>query len=253
MIFNPLLMRKNFDDWMFEATLNATFENNRPMGNIAGHLISDVLQAWLVGYGDELHSVIERALIWLEKAIVEDEDFGTSHDFHRLTLYWSVALALWMRDGQLDVASWSKARQFCGLSMIDPDVYSKSQVSRDGLDDFMALCILAGEYDVARAEFEKYYGAKQVSLKRALRPREFAYLLCLHKTGSNTDRDMLIDAGRKLLKANLEEDWIGAGQYRRAATWLLIVHLEDCNNCSPRELICKAYEDMPNVVRPVFV
>jgi hypothetical protein len=29
----------------------------------------------------------------------------------------------------------------------------------------MALCILAGEYGLAIAEFEKYYGPKQVSLK----------------------------------------------------------------------------------------
>jgi hypothetical protein len=253
MIFNSLLIRKNFDDWMLEATLNAVFEYNRPMGNIAGHLVSDVLQAWLVGFGDELHSVIDRAVIWLQKAIVEDEDFGTSRDFHRLTLHWSAALGLWMRDGELDVSSWSRACQFCALSMTDSDVYSKSQISRDGLDDFMALCILAGEYGLAIAEFEKFYGPKQVSLTRVLRPREFAYALCLYKIGHDVGRSMLIDAGRKLLKANLEEHWMGAGQYRRAATWLLIVHLEDCRNCPPRELICKAYDDMPNVVRPVFV
>jgi hypothetical protein len=104
-------------------------------------------------------------VIWLQKALVEDEDFGTSRDFHRLTLHWSVALGLWMRDGELDVSSWSRACQFCALSMTDSDVYSKSQISRDGLDDFMALCILAGEYGLAIAEFEKYYGPKQVSLK----------------------------------------------------------------------------------------
>ena len=253
MIFNPILIRKNLDDWMLEATLNARFEDNRPMGNIAGHLISDVLQAWLVGFGDELHPVVDRAVIWLQKAIVEDEDFGTSRDFHRLTLHWSVALGLWMRDGQLDLASWKKACQFCGLSMGDSDVYSKSQISREALDDFMALCILAGEYDLAIAEFEKYYGPKQVSMKRVLRPREFAYALCLYKTSRSNDRDVLMDAGRKLLKDNLEEHWIGAGQYRRAATWLLIVHLEDGCNSPPREIICKAYDDMPNVMRPVFV
>lgn len=252
MIFNPLLMRKNFDDWMLEATLNAVFEDKRPMGNIAGHLINDVLQGWLVGFGNDLFPVIDRALVWLQRAIVEDEDFGTSRDFHRLTLHWSAALGSWMQNGQVNMTSWSAARHFCGLSMTDTNVYSKSQASRDALDNFMALCILAGEFDIAIAKFEEYYGEKPISLRRSLQPREFAYAFCQHRIGNDVDRVALMDAGRKLLKSNLEQHWIGEGQYRRAATWLLIMHLDDCSNCQPRELICKAYDDMPNVVRPEF-
>jgi hypothetical protein len=249
MIFNPLLMRKNFDDWMLEATLHAVFENERPMGNVAAHLVNDILQGWLVGFGDELNPVINRALLWLEHAIVEDEDFGTSRNFHRLTLHWAAAVCKWMKTAQLDVNSWKEAREFCGLSMAEPDVYSTSQVSRDALDDFMALCILAGEYDIAKEEFEKYYGVKTVSLKRTLRPREFAYSLCLQQHGDETDLLMLMDAGRKVLKANLEERWLGAGQFIRAATWLIIVHSQDCQKHLPRALIYKAYDDMPNVSR----
>ena len=56
-----------------------------------------------------------------------------------------------------------------------------------------------------------------------------------------------------MLQANLEEAWLGGGQFLRAATWLKIVYRHYDKSLTPLEVVLKAYDNMPNVPRPDFV
>ena len=54
---------------------------------------------------------------------------------------------------------------------------------------------------------------------------EFRCALCLQKLGrARFGENDLSEAGQRMLRANLEETWLGDGQYERAATWLKIVY-----------------------------
>jgi len=127
------------------------------MGNVAQSILGDVVKAWLVGLHADIAPVVPRLLYWLDKAIDEDEDFGTSRNFHRLTLHWAKALGLWMSDNSNAADIWSKARQFDATALEqDQNVWPKNLVGKDRLDDYMAFCYQAGEYEAGIVEFEKY-------------------------------------------------------------------------------------------------
>ncbi len=59
-------------------------------------------------------------------------------------------------------------------------------------------------------------------------------------------------AAHKTLAARLDERWLGAGQYIRAATWLAAIYKFHQPGLSPLETLLRAYDDMPKVVRPAF-
>lgn len=104
------------------------------------------------------------------------------------------------------------------------------------------------------AQARRRFGLNRpISLKKVLKPREFGYALCLHRARGQFDEEELFEAGRRMLQANLEETWIGAGQNMRAATWLKIVYWHRDESLTPLQVILKAYDNMPNVIRPDFV
>ena len=144
--------------------------------------------------------------------------------------------------------------------------WTMHEVIHDGLDDYLAFCFRGGgeleDFAVGVEMYERWTGKKDVELKGTLKPREFGLALCLHFGGEKVfDEDELYRAGRRMLKANLQEKWLGAGQNIRAATWLYIVHTfrdslgtpVENPPLTPRQVILKAYEDMPDVPKPDFV
>ncbi len=224
------------------------------MGNLASSDLNTCLNVWLVGFHKAVTPIIPRSLEWLDIAIANDEELGEARNFHRQRLHWAKAIGLWMQTGKNSPEAWEKTRFFCEAAFtIDKDVWSKSHIATYRLDDYMAFCFQAEQYETGIAEFEKYHGAKTISLKRALKPREFAYALCLQKTGHQFDADLLLAAGKKMLSANLEEDWLGRGQFIDAATWLKIVHWHHDPALTPLQTVLKAYDDMPQVPRPSMV
>jgi hypothetical protein len=144
------------------------------------------------------------------------------------------------------------ARVLNAEAIFDEDVFSKKDLSTGRLDDYMALCCQSRQYEVGVIEYEKYYPGKDVSLRRTLKPRDFGYVICLHELRGQFDRADILNAGRKMLKANLENNWLSYGQYLVAATWLKIVYWNETCIVPPEDIILKAYEDMPNVPRPAF-
>jgi len=90
------------------------------------------------------------------------------------------------------------------------------------LDEFMPLALLAGEPDLAIAEYEPIHGARPV--KRGSSPplRKFGYAVALSWDRLEEDREELFAWGRKVLAKHLD-GWISYGQYISAAKWVCLI------------------------------
>ncbi|WP_230585602.1 hypothetical protein [Ralstonia solanacearum] len=251
------------------------------MGNVADGLLNITINAWLVGLYDAFVPVVPKFMAWLDIAIQggEENRFGSLPCAHRVTLHSAKAMGSWMHDSENDEPTWLIAQtaqaeymqtgyvKVLGHDKFDYELqrfvpqevrglpYSSSQIVRDGLlDDFMAFAFQAGQFEQGIAEYEKHLVPKVPSLKKALKPRDFAYALCLHRAGRHIfDEQDLLSSGRKMLQAHLQETWLGHGQYLRAATWLKIVYWRHDPSLTPLQTVLKAYDDMPKVPRPDFV
>lgn len=251
MIFQPLAVRKSFEDFQLEMALSTQDGSAPAMGNVAAEIIGDVIDAWLVGFQDEISPALPRALKWLERAIREGEDFGTSMESHRMTLLWARAMGTWLYDGTSDPLAWEAVREQSVTISADREEFTAGMIPVEWLDDHMAFCIQAGAWESGIAEYEKLQG-KTPALNRKPGPRDFGYAYCLHRARGNFEAAQIFEAGRRMLAANLQGEWLGRGQKIRAATWLKVVYWERDRSISPLQTILSAYENMPKVGRPAF-
>lgn len=259
MLFDPKRKRQVTEEGGLARTLRTTYESGRPMGNIATHELGDVISAWLVGLHEDVVPVISRSLEWIDRAIADDEKFGVDPNEHRTRLHWAKALGGWLRDGWNLEGEWDMARVFEEARWrYEQRPWSTHEIVKSGLDDYMAFAYQGGEYDegfeAGIEMYERWTGKTEVSLSKALKPRDFGYALCLHRTARQSfDEKDLFKAGCKMLKANLQDNWLGGGQFIRAATWLKIVYWHNDKTLTPLQTILKAYDNMPEVPRPDFV
>ncbi|MEB0089460.1 hypothetical protein QN382_22850 [Pseudomonas sp. 10B1] len=182
-IFDPVVKRKSYIDFTLGFLQGLEFDPLKSMGNIAAVMISDVVGASLVGMSLDVVYVTPRALGWLDYAIENQETLGLSLNYHQFKLHRAKALGLWMQAGINSEETWLDAARaifVCGRH--DANVYPKNKLRLDYLDDYMSLCFQSGQYEQGVLEFEERSGSKNLnflSLKRALKPREIGYLLCL--------------------------------------------------------------------------
>ncbi|WGS45462.1 hypothetical protein LFL97_22265 [Burkholderia sp. JSH-S8] len=253
---------------MLQFYLGTQYDPAHPMGNIAQAELGTVIKAWLVGLEKEVAPILPRSVEWLADAIERREKFGSEPNFHLKTLHWAKAIADWMDTGG-NSAEWENARVFeeaAWRNEIRP--WPTNEIIRDGLDDYMAFAYQTGDdatpdgmegFENGIQMYEHWVNDKPPSLKKTLKPREYAYALCLYGArpeiadANAYTPEALFDAGRRMLKANLESKWFGAGQFIRGATWLKIVYWKGDGSLTPLQTILKAYDDMPNVKRPDFV
>ena len=260
MIFDPAKLRKNgFSEGMLNYLLSTEYDAARPMGNVARSELNVILSAWLVGLHEEVAPALQRCCDWLTRAIGEDEEFGASQDLHRKNLNVARAIAEWMIAGA-ESASWEHALKYEELAwQYAKRPWPDKEIISDGLDDYLAFAYLAGNYGNPEAwekgirMYERWLGDKPPSLAKAPKPRELGYALCLHRVTQMYQPDDLLIAGRKMLRANLEHKWFGAGQYIRGAMWLKIVYGNRDQFLFPRDVILRAYDDMPHVEKPGFL
>jgi hypothetical protein len=259
-IFDPVRSRTNgFNDEALKYKLAKQYDANNPMGNHGVHGIDEVIRAWLVGRHREIAPMLPRYLEWIDKAFARKEQFGGDQNQYRASLYQAKALGGWM-NGDGDVESdWDSARVFEEAWWRNEETpWTAHQIVKDGLDDYMAFAFQGGDhdegYEAGIEMFERWTGKNKVSFSKLLKPRELGYALCLHQTARQSfDEEDLFKAGRKMLQANLQENWLGRGGAWRAAMWLKIVYWHRDRTLTPLQTILKAYENMPDVVRPDFV
>jgi tetratricopeptide (TPR) repeat protein len=236
---------------MLRFYLETKHDPEIPMGNSANMDLRAAISGSLVGLHGEMAPIIPRAVDWLAKAIEKDEEFGSNPDFYRYQLHAGLALALWMRDRANAVGEWKAARQALKAASQQANVYTRVSIKSDYLDDYLALCYQAGQYEEGIVEYEKYHGIKALSPKKTLPPRKVAYALCLHEARQQFDRDELFQAGRKMLQSYLQSPWL-RGRFDYAAMWLKIVYWHHDPSLTPLQAILKAYDNMPDVPRPDF-
>lgn len=257
MLFDPLKSRLNgFSKGMLNFYLGTQYNSDFPMGNVAVSELETVINAWLVGLHTEIAPVIPRALEWIKKAIDGDELFGVDQNAHRTTLHWASALGRWLQDGLNDNVAWDVARtNEVARWHSQQRPWTAREIVNSGLDDFMAFAYQGRDgFESGVEMYESWTGKREVSLSKLLKPRDFGYALCLQRTSRHQfDEDELFEAGRKMLQANLQEKWLGGGQFIRAATWLKIVYWHHDQTLTPLETVLKAYDNMPKVSRPECV
>lgn len=265
-LFDPVIGRtRAFDEHGRNFYLGTEYDAQRPMGNVGITHIGTTIKARLVGYHDEMAPLLPRALKWIDMALARDERLG-GYEGYRRKLHWAKALGTWMLEDEIDEGAWYRARIFEEAWWRNSErPWPMREVVRSGLDDYLAFCAASGLEDEGFAAgiemCERWTGKKEVELSGTLKLREFGLALCLYAAGErNFDEDRLYKAGRRMLRANLQGEWLGRGQYIRAATWLFVVHqfrrlFDDPSGppLTPRQVILKAYEDMPKVPRPDFV
>lgn len=268
-MFDPIVTRKNgFTEGMLNFLLGTKYDESLPMGNFARSELGVVISAWLVGLENEVRSVLPRCVDWLEKAIKRDEQFGVSQNLYRRDLYWAKAIADWMDTGW-DSAEWENARIFEEAAWrYEKRPWPMNEIIRDGLDDYMAFAYQTGDdatpdgmegFENGIQMYEHWVNDTPPSLSKTLKPREYAYALCLYGCrpeiahANGYAPETLFEAGRRMLKANLESKWFGNGQFIRGATWLKIVYWNRGEELTPLQTILKAYDNMPNVPCPDFV
>lgn len=269
MNFDPIASReRGFSPGMLQFYLGTQYDPAHPMGNIAQAELGTVIKAWLVGLDKEVAPILPRSVEWLADAIERREKFGSEPNFHLRTLYWAKAVSDWMDTGW-DSAEWENARIFeeaAWRNEIRP--WPMNEIIRDGLDDYMAFAYQTGDdatpdgiegFENGIQMYERWVNDTPPSLKKTLKPREYAYARCLYgarpeiASANAYTPETLFEAGRRMLKANLESKWFGAGQFIRGATWLKIVYWNGDGSLTPLQTILKAYDNMPNVKRPDFV
>lgn len=260
MFFDPVKSRMNgFNDAMLKFDLDRQYDPKSPMGNVGANQIETVIHAWLVGLHAEIAPVIPRSLQWIDKAINEDEKFGFDQNQYRTTLHWAKAIGGWLADGWNYEGEWDAARVYEEARWRNEKrPWPMNEIIKFGLDDYMAFAYLGGQhndgFEAGIEMYERWTGKKEVALSKTLKPREFGYALCLHQSARQQfDEDDLFKAGRKILKTNLEQTWLGGGQFIRAATWLKIVYEINNFSLTPLQIILSAYANTPSVIRPDFV
>jgi len=211
MLFDPIKSRSNgFDDEMLKFDLGRQYDPRSPMGNVAASDLGTVIHAWLVGLNAEIAPIIPRSLQWIDKAIEGDEKFGPDPNAHRTTLHWAKAIGGWLADGWNYEGEWDAARVYEEARWrYEKRPWPTNEIIRYGLDDYMAFAYQGGEHDngfeAGIEMYERWTGKDEVSLSKALKPRDFGYALCLHRIARQQfNEEDLFKAGQKMLQAYLQ-------------------------------------------------
>jgi hypothetical protein len=271
MTFNAALLREKAPEnlrveWMVVP------EEGGPIGNFGASKIVSCCRFTLVGYEDDARPLIVLANGWIDQGLLskEYEWFGGSPEQHQYHLHEARALGTWLEENELATNHWNEARRFLEAWWRN-GVWTRQEIMRDGLDDYMAMAVLGGHFEDYKHGkepfeagidmYEHWTGKSDVSLKKLLKPRELGYILCRHYLNNEFDRADVLAAGRKMLAANLSQPqpycdgWLENGQSLRAAMWLMLVYWYPAFHNgeelpSPVDVLLKAYDDMPDVTRP---
>lgn len=251
--FNPQAVRKWFvGESGLDFLASTRFDPSHPMGNVASHQVGDFVSCTLLGLYPQLATLAPVRLDWLNDALRRDEQFGQSQAWHRATLSTAKGVCQWLLLDPDASHSWAQALDAHEQAMFEPGVYLQRDIAILGLDDFMLLSLLSNQAPRGIAMYERLRGAVVASpaMLRSKKPRDWGVLACHQLVNASCDRDDLHAAGRKMLRAHLDREWLGCGQYKRAAMWLLAVHGLTEPTLTPTQVLLRAYDDLPGIEAP---
>jgi hypothetical protein len=256
---------------ILDIYLTRTVPEGGPVGNFGISDVTSVIDASIMGFEQDARPLLNLANQRIDQGLAskEYEWFGGANG-HCSDLHRARALGTWLEDNELADHHWNESRRYMEAAWIS-GVWTRQEIIRDGLDDYMALAVLGGvfadykhgtdPFEAGIDMYEHWVGKKNISLKKALKPRELGYAMCRHYLNNEFDRADILVAGRRMLAAKLSQPqpycdgWLENGQSYRAAIWLMLVywypafHYEE-ELPTPVDVLLKAYDDMPDVTRP---
>ena len=251
-MFDPKRKKEVFYEFKLSYMENESkiFDPEKPMGNIALHLLDDIISGILVQLKNEVEKYLSTVHKWLDFSIARNESFGEGDDllFYHAQLFRGKALASWVSDNINDQFYWEQARLlWSNFDDSSRSIYSKSKYKTEFLDDYLQLCLQSKNYLEGINRFEKYYGKKVISINRKMTPREYGYLLCMNYLKPQYSKEELVIAGEKMLTKYMCHSWLSMGLYSYAAIWLKIIYLDNGNTKDVSDTIGKAYGCCPDI------
>ena len=120
------------------------------------------------------------------------------------------------------------------------------------LDSWLPCHLSADNYEYVCECFENLTKSRiPKNLSSVRTSRVAAYVWTQYKRGGDYSREQAELAAKSYLDKSLAESVLGRGRYLNAAIWLKILYWNDIENPpSPRDVLLKAYDHMPDVTRP---
>ena len=172
----------------------------------------------------------------------------TSHPHNNRGLaFQSLALGHWLLNGEDDCESLeASSREY------QASVEQFGRADSHTLDSWLPCHLSADNYEYVCECFENLTKSRVPKKLSSVRTsRVAAYIWAQHKLGDDYSREQAVLAAKSYLDKNLANSVLGRGHHLDAAIWLKILYWNDIENPpSPRDVLLKAYDHMPEVTRP---
>ncbi len=187
-----------------------------------------------------------------QRLLTEADQLGriASHSPHnRGHAFRSLALSHWLLTGEDDYQSLEAS----ALEYWDGHNVEGLQPDGHILDSYLPYYLFAEHYEYVSLMYEHFTKGKEPKrLKTVRTSRVAAYVWAQYKLGRDGyNRETAEQAAKSYLDKKLGESLLGRGHFSRAAIWLKILYWNDIENPpSPRDVLRKAYDHMPEVTKP---
>jgi hypothetical protein len=178
-----------------------------------------IVQAWLLGREAEVREPLATLLQWFEQADFAHEQFGESPHHEAARRNDAHGLALWFSNGVSSKLPHQLAVQQYELHFQS----GHDDFLHGSLEDYLASCLLCGEFARGAALYEKMGGKTGVADSKIRHGIELGYWLCKGGAEGNLPAQQCGAIGARVLSASLAPLWLGTGHELRAASWLRIV------------------------------
>lgn len=253
-MFDPVHERESqHSEFGYRFYLEGDIDESRQENalNVRGtSTINQGLQCLFVGLEEPGRQLLELAERLIAEAIAtgEAERRGDYHD-ELMTGYHSLALCRWALNGRDDEESLAKEVEHSKLYWAEQTIKRDAETLDIELPGYLNAGDPAYVIEVAEAS-RKVKEPKSLNTVRS--PRVMAYLLAKHQLAGNEVGEPLHKASEKFLDRSIDEMFLDRGLANEAALWLKIVYWNNTDDgLSPRDVLRKAYDHMPQVAAPV--
>lgn len=263
---NALRVLESFSLGYLRDTCRQAPENR---GHVATMLMADVVAAWLLGRASDVREPLSTLLQWIEHANAVDEQFGVSPQCDAAHRNEAYGLGLWMSNGvasphahRAAVEHWERhfavegtrvkrgppKFDYVAQRFEDPVVrglpFEPADILKGSLADYLASCVQCGEFARGVELYERVGGKTDLADARIQHPVHFGYWLCKRGQAGIVPAVACAGIGARVLRANLPTNWLGVGQFVRAAMWIKIVAAFGGWSMSPRDAMRRAHDEL---------
>lgn len=224
-----------------------------PLGNWASGFLSDVICASLLGLEADASDVLGFALQWSCKAVEINEDWGPSRDGHLMYVKRTRAVAGWLSGASEQLTWWAELADHHGRYYAELESRLRPNDATAVHTEQLLFRAHAHQPELAQAYYEQRLGHAATPMTSTSSATRVALEYALATRSTPPKPGVLHRAGRRILTAKLESQWLHNGNFIDAAVWLKLVYGSPGSTLTPAQVIRKAYENMANTPRPDFL